>query len=62
MLGDAVPAKKRIGASAAIGLRQTMKDTKGLKKFYGYDKRGRRIVRRVLNRGRKLKRRFKKKN
>lgn len=62
MLGESVPTRKRINASSAVGTRQAMKDSRGGKKFYGMDRRGRRIVRSTMNKGRKLVRRFKKKS
>lgn len=58
MLGDSVPKGRRINASSAVGIRKAMKDSRGGKKFYGFDRRGRRIVRSLQNKGRKLKRRF----
>lgn len=45
MLGDAGTPKKRMLAANAVGTRQAMKDGRGFKKFYGLDRRGRRIVR-----------------
>lgn len=60
MLGDA-PTVKKVVAAHSVGARQTLKGTKALKKFYGYDKRGRRIVRSIQHKGRKLKRRFRRK-
>lgn len=62
MLGDSIPTRNRINAASAVGTRQAMKESRGGLKFYGMDKRGRRIVRRLQNKGRKLKRRFTRKS
>lgn len=52
----------RVLASNAVGTRLAMKESRGGTKFYGLDRRGRRIVRSIQNKGRKLKRRFTRKS
>jgi len=61
MLGDKVKQVRRLAASNSVGTRQAMKDGRGFKKFYGMDKRGRRIVRQVQQKSRKLSKRLWKK-